>query len=211
MATYIIFEPDSHYAYPEGTYSTNFMMPHGREMVLKLYEEADCTTFSMGGGTLEEAFDEYGDAECFHAVYIIDADITSDEWSDIEYAVSQFMQDMQQGYDPSDEEIVKILEATDPYALVISKEIVGKGVISINTESWEICACKNGVESISPTGTDTLVNVADSLVLSIKKGEIDSNKIIAAIAENLPELWEIMKPKLGSGSEQSRNLGELGF
>ena len=211
MTTYIIFKPDSHYAYPKGIRSSNFMMPYEREMLLKLYEESDYNSFTMGDyETIEEAFDDYGDAKCFHAVYIIDADITSDEWENIQDEVAQLMQDGMEFYS-SDEEMLKILKATDPYALIISNVIGGKNVISINTESWEICASKNGVESISSTGTDTLVNVADSLVLSIKKGEINSNKIIAAIAENLPELWEIMEPKLGSGSGQSRNLGELGF
>ena len=61
MTTYIIFKPDSHYAYPKGIRSSNFMMPYEREMLLKLYEESDYNSFTMGDyETIEEAFDDYG-------------------------------------------------------------------------------------------------------------------------------------------------------
>ena len=209
MKTYAIFKPDSHYGHPKAELSEKFLIPYDADDLLKFYSMGGYTAWGMRTempvppDTVKDAFDDYGDSPCFHTIYIIDGQITEGEIQYVESYMGEYMGEF----------LPPIYEESDPYARIISEKLNEINVVSINMESFVLCEYgKGGKKELGEIELgDSIEYVANKLAEFLKDSPTYNNKIVSLISRSSPGLWRALEPKLGSGSGQSRNLGELGF
>ena len=83
--TYLIFEPDGHYGFPEPAFSDSFISPHPWGKLFEMYGKSDCSAYGMGDGFngVEEEdpslFEDYGWSDLYNYTFIISAESTNGE------------------------------------------------------------------------------------------------------------------------------------